>query len=241
MTTTNITIHTADSPVETARLLANRLTELIAQTQGDVHLAVSGGNTPAVLFAVWAAEYADRTPWQRLHLYWVDERCVPPTHADSNYGMTLRQLLQKVPLPDDHIHRIKGENNPAEEARRYEAEVRRLTDNRGFDIVILGAGDDGHTSSIFPGQTELLHCNAWYSVSQHPINGIKRVALTGQPICNVPHLIFHITGKNKQPVCKDIMEGRDTGPAAYVAHHATGCTEVFADSDAAGTTVQSPA
>ena len=101
-----------------------------------------------------------------------------------------------------------------------------------FDIVLLGAGDDGHTSSIFPGQEDLLTSNSIYVVSAHPRNGQKRIAMTGYPIQNARYVIFLITGKNKVDVVEEICNSGDTGPAAYIAHHAQN-VELFVDKAAA--------
>ena len=94
------------------------------------------------------------------------------------------------------------------------------------------AGDDGHTSSIFPGQEDLLTSNSIYVVSAHPRNGQKRIAMTGYPIQNARYVIFLITGKNKADVVEEICNSGDTGPAAYVAHHAQN-VELFMDKGAA--------
>lgn len=101
-----------------------------------------------------------------------------------------------------------------------------------FDIILLGAGDDGHTSSIFPGQESLLTSDSIYVVSSHPRNGQKRIAMTGYPILNARHVIFLIMGKSKADVVEEICNSGDTGPAAYIAHHAQN-VELFMDKGAA--------
>ena len=111
-----------------------------------------------------------------------------PEDPDSNYGLMNLLLLSKVPIPAENIHRIHGENDPKREAIRYSQLVKdRVPNKKGcpeFDVVILGAGEDGHTSSIFPGQEALLTTGQIYVPSIHPQNGLKRVALTGIPILN---------------------------------------------------------
>lgn len=225
------------TPTDTARALILHLVELMNREPTRIfHLALSGGNTPALMFDLWAAEYADITAWNRLRLYWVDERCVSPDDPDSNYGMTQNLLLSAVPIPYENVFRIRGEAKPDKEAERYSDLVsRQLPLHEGypqFDIVLLGAGDDGHTSSIFPGQEELLTAPSLYAVGQHPATGQQRIALTGIPICHAAHVIFLITGKSKAPVVADMCRSADAGPAAYIAHHARH-VELFIDKAAA--------
>ncbi len=192
----------------------------------EFHIALSGGATPALLFDVWASEYKDKTPWRRLHIYWVDERCVPPDSPESNYGMAKRLLLDKVPVPSNNIHRIIGENEPHEEAMQYSALVRaNLRMDEGipeFDYVFLGIGSDGHTSSIFPGQTSLLFSPEPYAVSVNPHSGQYRIALTGQPLLKAIHTWFFATGPDKADILRQVVdEGTaEVYPAGYVLQHA---------------------
>ena len=102
-----------------------------------------------------------------------------------------------------------------------------------FDLVLLGAGDDGHTSSIFPGQEYLLSSFHPYEASVNPYNGQPRIAMTGCLLFNARKIVFLITGKNKTDVVYDIMKSGDTGPAAYVAHHAES-VDIFTDVEIAG-------
>ena len=225
------------SSIETSRALILRLVEIMNEEPDRVfNIAVSGGNTPALMFDLWANEYMDITPWDRMRSYWVDERCVPPDDSDSNYGMMRNLLLGLTPILYENVFRIRGEAKPAKEAVRYSELVRQqVPQKRGwpeFDIVLLGAGDDGHTSSIFPGQEDLLTSNSIYVVSAHPRNGQKRIAMTGYPIQNARYVIFLITGKNKVDVVEEICHSGDTGPAAYIAHHAQN-VELFVDKAAA--------
>lgn len=225
------------SSIETSRALILHLVDIMNEDPNRIfNIAVSGGNTPALMFDLWANEYVDVTPWNRMRIYWVDERCVPPEDSDSNYGMMRNLLLGIAPIPYDNVFRIRGEAKPAKEAERYSELVKQQVPLRQgwpeFDIVLLGAGDDGHTSSIFPGQEDLLSSGSVYVVSTHPRNGQKRIAMTGYPILKARHVIFLITGKNKADVVEEICNSGDTGPAAYLAHHARN-VELFIDKGAA--------
>ena len=209
------------SSIETSRALILRLVELMNEEPDRIfNIAVSGGNTPALMFDLWANEYLDITP----------------EDSDSNYGMMRNLLLGIAPIPYENVFRIRGEAKPVKEAVRYSELVKQQLPYRlgwpEFDIVLLGAGDDGHTSSIFPGQENLLTSTSSYVVSIHPCNGQKRIAMTGYPILNARHVIFLITGKNKADVVEEICNSGDTGPAAYIAHHAQN-VELFIDKGAA--------
>lgn len=180
--------------------------------EGLCTLAVSGGSTPRLLFELMASnDYRDMLRWENLRLYWVDERCVPPTDEQSNYGMTARALsLDTLPLDKAHIYRIKGENTPEDEARLYtELVEHNLPQNEEglpvFDLILLGIGDDGHTSSIFPHQMHWLMERTPYVVAQHP-SGQNRICLTGQTILSAKTLAFHAVGAGKREILRQIQE-----------------------------------
>src|SRR5690606_20512735 len=122
--------------------------------------------------------------WTRVHLYWGDERCVPPNDNESNYKMTVDHLLSKIDVPEENVHRIYGENIPKEEAIRYSEVLKsRLPQFEGvpqFDLIILGMGDDGHTASIFPYNIHLWDSGNVCEVAVHPDSGQKRITITGK-------------------------------------------------------------
>ena len=167
--------------VETARALIKHLIGLMEEEPDKIfHIAFSGGSTPSLMFDLWAEEFKDVTPWVRMRIYWVDERCVPAEDSESNYGTMRRLLLDKVAMPDEYIFPIDGSNRPDNEANSYSRIVRCNVPLwhgfPAFDIVLLGAGEDGHTSSIFPGQEYLLSSFHPYELSVNPYNGQKRIA-----------------------------------------------------------------
>lgn len=185
------------------------------EARGVARIAVSGGTTPKAMFALLAdqsAPYFARVPWAKLDVFWVDERCVPPTDADSNYRMTNEAMLSKVPLPAAHVHRMEGELDPQEAASRYEALLRTEFRLEGaetpvFDLVLLGMGDDGHTASLFP-QTAALHELARLVVANHvPQKDTWRITLT-QPVINRGREVaFLIEGAAKADVLRDVLLG----------------------------------
>lgn len=225
------------SSIETARALILHLVKIMKdEPDKTFNFAFSGGGTPALMFDLWANEYSDITPWTRMKVYFVDERCVPPENSESNYGMMRSLLLGMVSIPCENVFRIKGEDSPAKEATRYSRLVEKQVPSENglpmFDLVLLGVGEDGHTSSIFPGQEKLLSSEQGFEVSHNPHNGQKRIAMTGYPIMNARRVIFLITGKNKADIVDEICNSGDICPAAYVAHHSEH-VELFLDGYAA--------
>ena len=184
------------------------------------HVALSGGSTPKLVFDVLAENFSDKMDWTKVHFYWGDERCVPPTDDESNYKMTVDHLFSKIEVPQRNIHRILGENDPSGEAMRYanllEINLDRIADIPQFDLVILGMGDDGHTASIFPHEIEL-----WYSpdhcvVATHPESGQKRVSINGSVINSAKDVAFLVTGITKAEKVKAVIE-KTVGYEAYPA------------------------
>ena len=210
-----------DTPQAVAEAFAKDLAQRIAAAD-QLTIALSGGSTPKLLFDHMAAEYAD-IDWSKVHLYWGDERCVPPTDDDSNYKMTVTHLLSKIDMPEANVHRVLGENDPVQEAERYGKEIEDgLPSANGlpqFDLIILGMGADGHTASIFPHEMELLDSKEVCAVATHPESGQKRVSLTGQVINNARVVTFLVTGASKaEKVVEIFNQSGDwkSYPASYI-------------------------
>lgn len=183
------------------------------QDAKEFHVALSGGSTPKVVFDHLAEEYEDKIDWSKLHLYWGDERCVAPDDEESNYNMTKQHLLSKIDFPEANIHRIKGENDPEEEARRYSKLLdEKLPNMEGvpqFDMVLLGMGSDGHTASIFPKDIKLWDDDRNCVVATHPETGQKRVSITGKLINNAKTVAFLVTGESKSSKVEDIISQKN--------------------------------
>jgi len=202
---------------------ARELTEILVNgaksKEGSFFLAISGGKGASVLFSLWKDIYSGLIPWEKIELFWVDERCVPPDDSESNYGNARRELLDHIHLPQNRIHRIIGEHDNVEEAVRYSNEVRSLVPGLNslpqFDMVILGVGEDGHTSSIFPGQEHLLTATEPYEPSVNPNDNQKRVAMTAPVILNSIELVFYLSGESKRQIVEKIS--RKTGDSSFPA------------------------
>lgn len=192
--------------------------------QACFDIALSGGNSPKGLFKKLGKKYKDVIPWERIHFWWGDERCVSPDDEQSNYKMTVDYLLSNISIPKENIHRIKGEEDPEKEAKRYSKEMEETLNSRGkdpvFDIIILGLGDDGHTASIFPDQLELFEHDENCAATQHPITGQNRITVTGNVINNANQIFFLVTGENKSVRVGEIMNDNEAAkllPAYYIS------------------------
>jgi 6-phosphogluconolactonase len=205
-------------PAALARRAAQYFVEMANEAvaaQGRVRIAISGGSTPKAAFAVLAdpaQPWRARMPWDYLELFWVDERCVPPESADSNYRMTREALLDHVPLRPEQIHRIEGELEPEVAAARYESELRNSFRLEGaesprFDLIALGLGSDGHTASIFP-QTEAVHeMSRLVTANPVPKLNTSRITLTWPVINHARSVFFLVAGEDKASVLNEVLTG----------------------------------
>lgn len=206
-----------------AQELTELLIEMINTKDGDFfYLAISGGGSPLTLFSLWTGEYKKLIKWENVKIFWVDERAVAPDNEESNFGSAKKYLLDYIDIPEPNVFRIKGEEDPEKEALRYSLLVKEqlpLKENFPvFDMIILGIGEDGHTSSIFPGQSHLYHHQEPYAASVNPYSGQLRVAMTGNTILAAKRAIFYLTGASKAQTVKMVESkiGDVKYPAAYL-------------------------
>lgn len=238
----------ARSRVETfdsTELLAVRAAELFLsaarraiEQQGRFSVALSGGGSPVPLFRRLAVQAADSgVDWTKVHIFWADERCVPPDHPDSNFRLAHDTLLSLLPAPGASIHRIQGELPPEDGAKAYRADLRTFFSASPlpeFDQIWLGVGEDGHTASLFPGNDQPGSSSdsaiAVYvdSITSH------RITLTLPAINNARQVFFIATGNAKAEVVTKILE-RSTDarlPASLVSLQ-SGCVTWLLDREAA--------
>ncbi len=219
-------LHIYDTPEATAHAVAELMLTKANEKEKlslPYNIALSGGSTPKLLFQLLAKDYIDSMPWNIIRLFWVDERCVPPTHAESNFGMTYENLLKQVPIPVANIFRMIGDADPQKEAVRYstllEVQLAMVNGLPKFDLVLLGMGDDGHTASIFPDNLSLLQAETTVAVAVHPSSGQKRITLSGNIINAAVQVVFLITGSSKSSVLRQIIQhesGFEQYPASYI-------------------------
>ena len=238
----NSNIHIFGTPEETARAVAELILMKAKEKNKQslpFNIALSGGSTPKLLFSILSKEYADSIPWHFVRLFWVDERCVAPTHAESNFGMTYENLLKNVPIQDSNIFRMSGEVDPEKEAKHYAAQLQTelpvRNDQPLFDLILLGMGDDGHTASIFPDNMSLLNSDDAVAVAVHPTSGQKRITLTGKVINQAEQVVFLITGSSKAAVLKQVIQRTKDFkkfPSSYIQSY-SGPAEFYLDKAAA--------
>ena len=238
-----------------SRAAAERFVEAAAEaiaSSGRFVVALAGGSTPRGAYERLASvELAPRVDWSRVHVFWGDERCVPPDHPDSNYRMAREALLDRVPVPDANVHRVEGERRPEEAAASYERVLRAFftgqsADGRTaadaptpcFDLILLGMGQDGHTASLFPGDRALAETERWVAAVRAPdvAPRLPRVTLT-LPVINASNRIFFIvSGSRKRKVLRSVLDDPEAARALYPPAMVRPCEQViwFVDEAAIG-------
>jgi 6-phosphogluconolactonase len=205
----NPIIKVLSTPEETARDLAQFLADDIESTTGMYTIALSGGATPKLLFRIIAEEYKTKIDWQKVHFFWGDDRMVPVSNPNSNYGEAKRIMLDKLSILRCFIHPIDGLIPPRIEAERYGEKIKLIVPMKNklpcFSIMLLGLGDDGHTASIFPNQLHLLSSEAICEAAWHPKTNQPRVTITGKTINNSQKIAFLVTGKGKAEIISEII------------------------------------
>jgi 6-phosphogluconolactonase len=215
-----VTVHYSvfPQPLAVAQAAAQLFTSsavAAVQARGIARIAISGGSTPKVLFNLLADQsqpFYRQIPWDKLFLYWVDERCVPPDNSDSNYRMTSEAMLSKVPLPSEHVFRMEGELAPEVAAARYESTLRNSFKLEGaqtptFDLILLGMGDDGHTASLFPHTDGLENITNLVIANHVPQKDTWRITLTAPVINQGREVAFLIEGAAKTEVLHNVLLG----------------------------------
>jgi len=212
-----------------ARAAAEHFVTLAAEAiaaRGQFAVALSGGSTPRAAYALLASdEFAAQVDWSRVHVFWGDERCVPPDHPDSNYRLAREALLGHVPLPAGNVHRIRGEINPEQAAANYERTLSSFFARHPegpaprFDLILLGMGEDGHTASLFPGTAALHEQTRW--VVAHYVDKLRawRVTLTPVVINAAAQVTFVVSGAGKADRLRQVLTGSyqpDTLPLQIV-------------------------
>ena len=235
------TVRIFDSP----ELLAEGFAEFFAEevnillsSKKYITVALSGGKTPLKIFESLAGKLINSIEWNRIHFYWVDERCVPMSSEESNYGNAWRVLFEKTGISSEQLHPIYGETDPDDEIHRYEDAILKYVQLKDgipcFDIILLGLGEDGHTASIFPGRLDLFATQDITAHTVHPQTGQNRITLTGNVINNAARIYFIVSGSSKSGIVKSIIEETPESellPAAKVRTK-EGTVTWFLDSEA---------
>ena len=210
------------NPTEVARAAARLFVEYAWQSiarHGQFLVALSGGSTPRTLFELLASsEFRGQVDWAKVHVFWSDERAVPPDHPDSNYGMARRELLLRVPIPQANIHRMEAEKtNIGRAAHEYEEVLRKHLelDDRGFPrfhLIFLGMGADGHTASLFPGIRVMRQTSRWVSTPMVPKLNARRMTLTLPVLDAALRVVFLVVGSKKAETLRAVLDGKAEPP-----------------------------
>jgi 6-phosphogluconolactonase len=226
------------TPEEVVHSLADDL-KAYSQQDRPVHVSLSGGSTPKMLFTLLATPaYATSITWNNLHFWWGDERCVAPDDAESNFGEANTLLFSQIQIPAENIHRIRGEADPKQEAQRFSDEMTQLipceNETPIFDWILLGVGADGHTASLFPNVTNYQDPNLSV-IATHPESGQLRVSKTAKVLEAAKRISYLVLGAGKVEIVHEIS----TTPADKLPYPAAkiksthGETEWYLDSAAA--------
>jgi len=208
--TPNLRVH--PDPHAVAAAAAESMTETIrvaVRGSGRAMIALSGGATPRLLYERLAAAHADAVPWRDVHLWWGDERYVPPHDARSNLRMARDALIDRVPIPPANLHPMPTTlPDPNAAARAYEQALENGfgTPLPRFDVVLLGLGGDGHTASLFPGSPALREMTRRVVATQAPSAPATRLTLTYPVLNNAASVQFVVTGTEKAPVLRRVLQ-----------------------------------
>ncbi len=177
-------------------------------------VAFSGGHTPQLFLQKLVENYADKIAWHRVHIFWVDERCVPPDHVESNYGMVRHGLLRMITIPETNVHRIRGEEDPEKEAWRYhETIAHHVKMDEGwpvFDWMLLGVGNDGHTASLFTVAEALQPIDRFCVTTRQPQTGQRRITLTLPVINHSKKINVLVSGSSKAEIMAKLFANEKT-------------------------------
>ncbi len=190
--------------------------------RGRFAIALSGGHTPGKMYSLWAQteQYRNKTPWDRVHLFWGDERFVPADDPRSNYHMARETLISQVPIPAENVHPMPTNlSSPEECARAYETELLKFfgSEPPAFDVQLLGIGDEGHTASLFPGSPALGEKVRWVAAVRVAAEPPQRITLTPVVLNQGRNTFFLVAGDGKRAILSAIRDEPASQPSQYPA------------------------
>jgi len=206
---------TADALYQVAEAYVRQRAAVAVEERGRFLLVLSGGSTPLPLYRRLAKPRVEKPfPWSQTHLFWGDERMVPPTDPESNFGQAESSLLTHVPVPTTQVYRIPGEQDPVTASETYAETLRQAAAATGkawprFDLVLLGLGSDGHTASLFPGSAfpPPVGQPTQAVLAQYGDRPAGRVTLTSPVFNSARHLVFLVTGAGKAEALAHVLAG----------------------------------
>lgn len=191
---------------------AQEITQIMraaVKERGVCHLGLSGGETPRRVYRLLGSHpLRGQIGWESVHMFFSDERMVPPDDTRSNYGMVKHELLSAVRIPPANVHRIKGELEPGIAAKHYDMELKKMFPNgkTEFDLLTLGLGEDGHTASLFPGTAAVSEDSVFATSLSLPHLDSRRVTLTFRSINSAHRILFLVSGRQKSEIVRQIFE-----------------------------------
>jgi len=232
MMKSNVELLVAQDPDEQAAWAARVVLEAARETVGGFSLALSGGSTPQRFHQQLAHLDRETMPWDRVIIFFSDERAVGPDHPDSNYRMARETLLSAAPIAPNHIHRILAERDDlGEVARDYEATLRERTNGSGeLDLIVLGMGPDGHTASLFPSHPQPPSGRLVVATPMSPTAPLTaRVTMTYEAIAKAKRVLFLVSGADKATRLEEVLQQRGDLPVQRVLSDRTRPTIIIAD------------
>ncbi len=212
------------------------------KSHGSFIVALSGGSTPYAIYqALCQEKLAKEINWSKVHLFWGDERSVPPDHEESNFKMAMDAGLGSLPIPKKQIHRMIAESDIERHALEYEQEIHETVGkNRGFDLVMLGMGEDGHTASLFPHTQALSEQEKWVVANAVPQKNTKRMTITFPCINAATNIAVYVLGQSKKQMLTKILKNKEKNIDLPVTIAGTKDHKALwiADKDAAETLLQ---
>lgn len=204
-----------------ATLFVEQAGESIAERERFL-AALNGGTTPTRLFQLLATDFRDNVDWRKVHIFWGDERCVPPDDAGSSYGQARDALLSHIPIPDANVHRVKGERGPVEASKDYSLVLKEFASPPlewpRFDLVYLGMGEDGHTASLFPGSPLNVFEPTLPVTAHYQDRPANRVTLTPMVFNSARTVAFMVNGEKKAATLAEVLSVTHTrNPELYPA------------------------
>ncbi len=190
-----------------AEIFAEEAVKAVKQ-KGFFAVLLAGGETPGRTYELLSQDpYYSAIPWNNVHFFWGDERCVPLNDPRNNAFTAHRILINKIPTSGDHVHVIQSDLMPSQAADDYESKLRNFFSNStaAFDLVFLGLGEDGHTASLFPGKVDYPEDR--FVVVTRKAGDICRISLTPSVINMAQKILFLVSGKNKAAILNDVLNG----------------------------------
>jgi len=198
-----------DDPEQLAHAAAAKFVECAKDAEDRFCVSLAGGNTPRRVYELLATEpFCSQIHWAKVHLFFGDERAVPPDHPDSNYAMVAEALISKVAIHAANVHRIPAELGANVSARAYEEHLKKFFAGQSwprFDLVLLGMGEDGHTASLFPGSDALAEASRWVVATRNVQTGADRITLTLPVFNEAKHVMFLVVGEKKAQRLKETL------------------------------------